>query len=76
MSQTIKIIVDDGSFDGDGECTLDREQAWVFAQMLKRFSWSTAERLSVPGSKWEPQMMIDAVSAVQQAFRDAGISPR
>lgn len=76
MSQTIKIIVDDGRFDGDGEITLTREQGYEFAQMLKRFHFGTAERLSDPTRKEEPQLMIDAVCLVQRAFTQAGIAPR
>jgi hypothetical protein len=76
MSQTIKIVVDDGSFDGDGEVTLSREQGYEFAQMLKRFHFGTAERLSDPTRKDEPQLMIDAVCLVQRGFSQAGIAPR
>ena len=76
MSQTIKIVVDDGSFDGDGEVSLSRDHGYEFAQMLKRFHFGTAERLSDPTRKDEPQLMIDSVCLVQRAFRDAGIAPR
>lgn len=76
MSQKIIIVVDDGRFEGAAVVALSREQGYEFAQMLKRFHFGTAERLSDPTRKDEPQLMIDAVCLVQRGFSEAGIAPR
>lgn len=49
-------------------------QAWALAQLVKRFGFDDAERLSVDRN--EASVMIDAVVRLQQALDEAGYSPR
>lgn len=71
----VTITVDSGEL-APAVVTIDGDTAYSFAQFLKRCSWHTCERLSVPGDKAETQRMINAVVALQSAFREAGYAPR
>jgi hypothetical protein len=55
---------------------LDAERALALAQFLKRAHFGTCERLSDPTKKDEPQLMMDALIAVQRSLAKAGYAPR
>lgn len=55
---------------------LPEDQAEALAQFVKRAHFGTCERLSDPSRPDEPQLMMDAVCAVQRGLRDAGYAPR
>lgn len=55
---------------------LDAAHAWHLAQFLKRVSFETCERHSVPGAKDEPQFMMAALETVRAALAEAGYAPR
>lgn len=71
----LTITVDDGEL-APVRFQLDSATAWDFAQFLKRCHWGTCERLSEPGNKEQTQRMINAIVALQTAFREAGYGPR
>ena len=53
---------------------VDDARAWALAQLVKRFGFDDAERLSV--DRADAEMMIGAVIALQKALDKAGYSPR
>jgi hypothetical protein len=55
---------------------LTPNEAWYFAQFLKRASHSTFARCSDPTDKVEPDQMLAAASKLQRAFAAAGYAPR
>lgn len=71
---TVSIEVRDNSGIAADRRTLSDEEAWAFAQMLKRITWSEMRSLSVDTS--ETEEMKAAVLKVQAAFAEAGIAPR
>lgn len=53
---------------------LSEDEAWAFAQMLKRIGWTEWRVLAV--DRDEAELMRAACFKVQRAFADAGIAPR
>lgn len=55
---------------------LTEDEAWYFAQFLKRSSRETFVRHSDPTDKVEPEQMVAAAIKLQRAFATAGFAPR
>lgn len=55
---------------------LPPEEALALAQFVKRAHFGTCERLSDPSRKDEPQLMINALVAVQRSLAEVGYAPR
>lgn len=55
---------------------LDEREAVALAQFVKRAHHGTCDRLSDPANPEEPQLMMNALIAVQAALRKAGYAPR
>ena len=53
---------------------LSEEEAWAFAEMLKRIGWQEWRALSV--GRDQADLMRAACFKVQRAFADVGIAPR
>ena len=71
---TVSIEVRDNAGIAADRTTLSDKEAWAFAQLLKRITWSEMRILSV--DTVEAHEMKDAVLKVQAAFAEAGIAPR
>lgn len=63
MTKTITLTVE-----------MNDEQAWQFAQFLKRISWHDYRELST--SDDEARTMIEAGELVRKALAEAGFAPR
>lgn len=53
---------------------LTEEEAWAFAEMLKRIGWTEWRALSV--DRAQAELMRAACFKVQRAFADVGVAPR
>ena len=53
---------------------LTEDEAWAFAEMLKRIGWTEWRALSV--DRLQAELMRAACFKVQRAFADVGIEPR
>ncbi len=53
---------------------LPRDQAWAFAQLLKRIGWSDCKALAE--DEQQIHLMIQGAERVRAALAEAGIAPR